>query len=663
MMRFLLGLVVFTTVYSLDGHTKNSEIHFQLKASILQKLLNEAVGHIDNENLEVSRTLPNYKHAININLNDYKLNNEMLEYAHNFARVDKQGMGSLNILIEKPQVKGEIFFNEPLIEKEKNGRFFVTVDAQIKDYQVKFDHVWFTSQGLIELDELSENSCHNLISSQNAVEGEDFLINANDSRETIRSYLNNFYKKLSRESFKGHEGNLWARVDNFQIGWGTKKYYNDSRNILRLKIKALIDPKTGGERVKLVSFSHNLNKKGGAKLPIYMPASNIILPPTFIRTQSRKIVDGLQTNEEIPRCTFINDDPVRGLISSFSKEISKQISIQLTDTNVKRIIEVVNEKLKSLSIPALPESLSVGNEDNRSIKSQANLNGRNFYFYQDVEFDFNKDLYGLIQNFTTYRAALGFDNLEVNQNSNALDLGLNSELIIDGTELRYREDESESKPTLEKDFKWSYDLGSDASVAINGKFLNKIINPIKDHFLKTKLPDSVNVYMEDNLFQVDRDGRIDITPRVELDIKDIEILRISFNVKAKPSLYHGQDGKSWVKMNYDVPNALEIINSIQTGKVIRAAETVTDIILWPFYPLKEYVIKPKIKEAIRWRLQSYIDNIKNSYKEIEITNFVKTYGILPSTLKFHKLPTDNYMELKLNIRKFYGLDKVMKEIK
>ena len=663
MMRILLGLLVITSVYSLDGHTKNSEIHFQLKASILQKLLNEAVGYIENENLEVSRTLPNYNHAIKINLNDYKFNNEMLEYAHNFARVDKQGMGNLNILIEKPQVKGEIFFNEPIIEKERDGRFFLTVEAQIKDYKVKFDHVWFTSSGLIELDELSENSCHSLISSQDAIEGEDFLINANESREVIRNYLNNFYKKLSRESFKGHEGNLWARVDNFQLGWGSKKYYKDSRNILRLKIKALIDPKTGGERVKLVSFTHNLNKKGGAQLPIYMPASNIILPPTFIRTQSRKIVDGVQTNEEIPRCTYINDDPVRDLISSFSKEIGKQISIQLTDNNVKRIIEVVNEKLKSLSIPALPETLAVGNEDNRSIKSQYNLNGRNFYFYQDVEFDFNRDLYGLIKNFTTYRAALGFDNLDVNQNANALELGLNSDLVIDGTELIYRENEAAVRPTLEKDFKWSYDIGSDASVAINGKFLNKIINPIKDHFLKTKLPDSVNVYMEDNLFQVDKNGWIDITPRVELDIKDIEILRISFNVKVKPVLYHGQDGKSWVKLNCDVPNATQIIDSIQPGKVLKVTETVADIILWPFYPVKEYVIKPKIKEAIRWRLQAYIDNIKKSYKEVEITNFIKSYGILPSTLKFHKLTSDNYMELKLNIRKFYGLDKVMKEIK
>ena len=134
-------------------------------------------------------------------------------------------------------------------------------------------------------------------------------------------------------------------------------------------------------------------------------------------------------------------------------------------------------------------------------------------------------------------------------------------------------------------------------------------------------------------------------------------------MKVKPVLYHGQDGKSWVKLNYDVPNATQIIDSIQPGKVLKVTETVADIILWPFYPVKEYVIKPKIKEAIRWRLQAYIDNIKKSYKEVEITNFIKSYGILPSTLKFHKLTSDNYMELKLNIRKFYGLDKVMKEIK
>ena len=102
---------------------------------------------------------------------------------------------------------------------------------------------------------------------------------------------------------------------------------------------------------------------------------------------------------------------------------------------------------------------------------------------------------------------------------------------------------------------------------------------------------------------------------------------------------------------------------MKLGRIVKTTETVVNILLWPLYPLKEYVIKPKLKEEIRWRLQSYIDNIKSHYKEVETTSFVKTYGVRPSKLKFHKLSQDNYMELKLQIQKFYGLDKVMKEIK
>ena len=658
-----LGLILATLLSTVTAWSSNSELHLKLQAEILQKLFNEATSYIDDENYQVVRNLPSYNHEIKLNINDLKLDSDVMEFAHNLAKIDKSGIGSLKILLEQPQVRGSLFFGVPQIKPANDGKFTLELEAKIENFNINFRRVWFTSSGLIDLDELSEDSCHNLISSSSAVEGEDFILNSAQTREEVRNYLASFYKKLDRLSFKGHDGNLWARVDDFQLGWGVKQLFADSRNKVKISLKVLVDPKSGGQRIKLLSFKHNLFKKNGATVPVYMPSKNIILPPTFIRTKTRKIVDGIQTDEEIPRCTYVNNNPTKKLISSFTPDIAKQIALQVTDQNINKLVETANEKLKSLSIPELPQGFAIGNEDNRNVKSQQSLYGQTFYVYQDINFDFNKDLYGIIKSFTTYRAAVGFENLVANEVSNSLEMGLNSDLVVDGTELRYHESEFWRLPVKADDFKWSYDIVSNASFAVNGKFLNKIINPIKDHFLKTKLPEGVNVYVDDNLFQVDRNGWIDLTPRVELDVKGYEILRVSFNVKVKPEVSSTQDGKHWLKVKYDVPSAESIINSIKLGKIVKATETAVDILLWPLYPLKEYVIKPKLKEEIRWRLQSYIDNIKTHYKEVDTTSFVKTYGVMPSTLKFHKLSQDNYMELKVQIQKFYGLEKVMKELK
>ena len=658
-----LFIILSTLMVPLAAWSSNSELHLQLEGKLIQKLLNEATSYIVDENYQVVRKLPSYNHEIKLNINDLKLDSEVMDFAHNIVKIDRNGIGSLKILLEQPEVRGSLFFGTPIIRPAADGNFTLELEAKIENFNINFRHIWFTSSGLIDLDELSEESCHHLISSPSAIEGEDFILNSTQSRIELKNYLASFYKKLDRLNYQGHEGNLWARIDDFQLGWGAKQLFQDSRNKIKINIKVLVDTKSGGQRISLVSFKHNLFKKNGALVPVYMPSKNIILPPTFIRTKTRKIVDGIQTDEEVPRCTYVNSTPTKKLISTFSPQIAKQIALQVTDQNINKLVETANSKLKSLSIPELPEGFAIGNEDNMSIKSQQSIYGQTFYVYQDINFDFNKDLFGIIKNFTTYRAAVGFENLMANEVSNSLEMGLNSDLVIDGTELRYHESNFWKLPIKADDFKWSYDFGSDASLAVNGKFLNKIINPIKNHFLKTKLPEGVNVYIDDNLFQVDKNGWIDITPKIELNVKGYEVLRVAFNVKAKPEVLSTQDGKHWLKINYDVPTAESILNSVKLGTIVKTTETVVNILLWPLYPLKEYVIKPKLKEEIRWRLQSYIDNIKSHYKEVETTSFVKTYGVRPSKLKFHKLSQDNYMELKLQIQKFYGLDKVMKEIK
>jgi hypothetical protein len=653
-LALLIGLLLEGTAYA-----ANSEMHLRMEAVLVQKLLNEAVGYVQNSQQEIVRNLPNYNQSIPVSLSQLGFDQETLGYAAEIINLDQSGAGNMNILLESPVVKGNVYFDTPKFTPTENGQFTIDLKINIRNFNISFKHIWFTSNGLLPLEDLSANSCHKLIRSGTAVLNEDFYLNAKESRANLKKYLTNFYASLDAKTFKGHEDSLWARIDNLTLGWQPNQYFNDSRNIIVARLKLLVDPKKNGNGISVISLSHNIFKKGGAYFPIYMPQSNIILPPSFVRTQARKIVNNILTDEEIPRCTYVNNAPTKKIISSLTKEISKQISLQLTTSNINKMVATANVALSSLSIPKLPESLVVSNEDKRDLLNQMTIAGSTFYIYQDVNFDFNTDIIKLLKTFTTYRAGIGFEDLIVNEESNSLSMGFNSDLVIDGTQLKYRETLFDLLPILNEEFKWSYDLASDVSIALNGKLLNKIINPIKDHLLKTQVPQGINVYMNDNIFQVDKNGWIDLSPRIELDYEGYEILRLSFTVKAKPEIYHGQDGKSAIKIKLDVPSAANIINSIKPGTIIKVANTAIDIVLWPLSPIKEYIVK-EVKESARQDLQTYIDNIKNNYKEIDITPMIKTYGISPSSLKFHKLRKDNFMELKLQIRKFYGLEGVMK---
>jgi hypothetical protein len=657
----MLRMIALLTAFLFQGiaNAANSEMHLRMEAILIQKLLNEAVSYVENQDHQIVRKLPNYNQSISISMNQLGFDQETLGYASEIINLDQNGTGNLNILLESPVVKGQVSFQEPKFIPLENGQFTVDLTMNLRNFNISFKHIWFTSTGLLPLEDLSNNSCHKLIRNSSAVVNEDFYLNAKESRANLKQYLTSFYANLDAETFKGHEDSLWARIDNLTLGWQPNQYFQDSRNTIVAKLKVLVDPKKNGNGISVISLTHNIFKKGGAYFPIYMPQSNIILPPTFVRTQARKIVNNILTDEEIPRCTYVNNTPTKKIISSLTKEISNQISLQLTNSNINKMVSTANKALSSLSIPKLPESLVVSNEEKRTLLDQMTIGGSTFYVYQDVNFNFNTDMIKLLKTFTTYRAGIGFEDLIVNQENNSLSMGFNSDLVIDGTQLKYRESIYEMIPILNENFKWTYDITSDASIALNGKLLNKIINPIKDHLLKTQVPEGINVYMNDNIFQVDKNGWIDLSPRIELDYEGYEILRLSFSVKAKPEIYHGQDGKSSIKIKLDVPSAANIINSIKPGTIVKVANTAIDIVLWPLSPIKEYVIR-EVKESARKDLQTYIDNIKNNYKEIDITSMIKTYGISPTTLKFHKLSKDNFMELKLQVNKFYGLEGVMK---
>ena len=659
------NLFLFVFILSLSQvYAKNSELHLRIDNELVQLILNDSARALQDQDGHINRVLPDISHQLTFNLNNLNIDQELKEYAQNFSSIDLAGQGSVKVMLESPLLRGQLYFEKPIFKKREDGKFNAEVVAKIRNFNLSFPHIWFAGSGIVDLENLSKDSCHNLIASDSAREGEDFLLNSTMSRAELRYHLNNFYYKLNREQYKGHVGKLWARVDNFAIGWGKNDgYYKDDRNNLVLKIKLLIDPKKNGDGIKLVSFSHNINKKGGAILPIYLARQNIIIPPTFVRTKARKVVDDILTDEEIPRCTWVDPNPTKALIASFSSLIAKQVSLQLTNENVNKLIESANLALDKISIPELPENLVISNEDQRDVAKSFKIADETFYIYKDIEFDFEKDLFGIIKNFTTYRTALGLEDIKTSVEGNYFELGINSNLRIDGTTLTYQENFFDKMPFLAKDFKWSQDYGSNVSIAINGDFLNKLINPIKDYFLKTHVPESISVYMNDNLFQIDRNGFIDLTPYIEVSFKGYEVMRVSFTVKAKPEVYSGQDGRHWLRLKLHVPNAEEIISNIKMGKIVKAADVASSIILWPLIPVKEYIIKPKIKDAMVNALQEYINNIRSNIKDVELTKFVKAYGVRPSSIRFHKLTKDNYVEIKLQVQKIYGLDKVMKDLK
>lgn len=662
MNKVLIILVLILGAF--QANAKNSELHLRVDNDLVQLILNDAAKALQGQDGHIHRVLPDLSHQLSFNLNNLNIDNELKEYAQNFSTVDLNGQGSLRILLESPMLRGQLYFERPVFKKREDGKFNAEVVAKIRNFNLSFPHIWFAGSGIVDLENLSKDSCHNLIASESTREGEDFLLNSGMSRAELRNHLNNFYYKLNREQYKGHVGKLWARVDNFAIGWNKDDgHYRDDRNNLILKIKLVIDPKKDGEGIKLVSFTHNINKKGGAILPVYLARQNIIIPPTFIRTKARKVVDDFLTDEEIPRCTWVDPNPTKALISSFSSLIAKQISLQLTNENVNKLIESANLALDKISIPEIPENLVITNEDQREVTKSFKIADETFYVYKDIEFDFEKDLFGIIKNFTTYRTALGLEDIKTSPEGDFFELGINSNLRIDGTSLTYHENFFDRMPFLAKDFKWSQDLGSNVSLAINGDFLNKLINPIKDYFLKTHVPESISVYMNDNLFQIDKNGFIDLTPYIEVSFKGYEVMRVSFTVKAKPEVYSGQDGRHWLKLKLSVPNADTIISNIKMGKVVKAADVASSIILWPLLPIKEYIIKPKIREAMVNALQQYINNIRSNIKDVELTRFVKAYGVRPSSIRFHKLTKDNYVEIKLQVQKIYGLDKIMKDLK
>lgn len=633
----------------LHAEASISELQVRVKSEAIQKALYQAMAPFESPSREVVKTLDDESKEIPFDLSSLTLSAEMAEWAKTLGEVDLKGQGTLKILLQAPEVKGKIDFGQPVFLSDGQGKLDVTLPVIVTNYRVRFDHIWFTSKGIVELDSLSENSCHHLLSDASKVEGTDFLLNSAVPELQLRQYLKTFYSKLKSESFRGHQGKIWSRIDGLQIGYPTGKAYSDNRNRLILNLKLKIDPKKGGDGIRLVSFTHNLNKKGGARLPVYIPQNGIIIPPTFVRTQSRKIVDGFMTGDEITRCTYVDHHPLRELVPMLSKTIAQAIGSQLTRQNVNAWMGLANQWLANVSIPELPSRLVLTPAERQL---QVEVDSRKYL--TGLGFDFKSDLYGVFKDFASYRAALGLGDLRTVKEGDSLELGVNADLTVKSGTMEYREDSELDAPTSR--FPWTEVTGSEISAAVSGRLLNKIINPIKDHLLKTYAPGAFHVKMDDDFFSVDSQGRIDLSPHIELDYSGVDLLKVTFTVKAKPVVFTGQDGRTWLRLNLDVPDASRIISNMRPSAEVSTVYVVANLL---FGPLLTHTVSAAVLDQMRSEMQEYINDIRKNTKDIELTDFVKEAGLLPTRLSFRKLTGgQTAMEAAFSIKELRFIDEM-----
>ena len=671
MQRFVccLTILLFAMPMTLAA---NKDFHIKFNSRIIETAFSQALMSFVDDDFYLNHKLDNIEKNIDYDLDDINIEEDMVDFAKAFAGVNLEGKSTVKIKLINPKVRGKIRLIQPKFTSKnpETGNLIVETGLEITNYNLTVERILFIAKNLADLRERGSDSCQSLIMDENKVEGEDYLLMSQRNNEEIKQDLEKFYKRMNSNRYKHLKGSLWTKIRNFQIGWSKKReFFGDNRNRLIVKVKAEVNLKKGGKTLKVLELSHNLNKKGGAWIPLYLPSGNITLPPIFLRTMSNEIYteDGVDyiSRRKIPRCTEVNTNPIKELANSLTPYIARQLSAQITKSSVNKVVNVINQNLASLSIPALPRSLVLEQKDSRAILSSESFYGQTYYVYKDIQFDFLKDIQRLIGSFTTYRSALGFQGIYPVDNGEALEMGIDSKLIIDGTKIEYRETVNQRANFTwhggGSQFEFSDHLFfDDVGFALSGKMLNKIANLVKDHYLKTKTPSYLDVYLEDNLYQIDNDGWIVLAPRIKVTLKGYEAFKVTFKARVKPYVETTQDGRSWLKIKMDIPSAKSILNKVQAGTIVKVAETAFDILLWPLYPVKEYVVKPKIKKHISSQVQKYINNVTNNYKKIELTNFVKTYGIRPSLLKFH---SNDYAEFQFQVKEFYKLDEVVAKYK
>jgi hypothetical protein len=658
-MKHLAILWAFLLSISLTAYAQinDPDLHFKVQSKLVTKAFNQAMKHFIHSDGFLKHSIPSQTYDLKVKLSDYMDVSDPHYYGEKLLGLNLKGESKVKFLFENPYAQAKIKLHNPIFKSQNamGDVLDVEINVDIINYLISFEHIWMSEHGITNATKVDENSCHSKI------------LNGTYNDPTIvsqyQSKIASFYKSIESKQLKKISNHIWARLDNFSIGWSSKAAYKDNRNVLKLKLVGTVDLRAGQQTLKVKSITHNLGKKGGAQLAINLVDKNIVLPPIFLKSSypvvnSNGYVINNENGEPVLdiRCTPVDVTFIKSYVTGYKKDMAKQVYNLLTDDFTKGIVDNINKQISMMAQPEIPYYLTITNGD--SAYETREYFGITYQVPKTVKMDFYDDLAKIFGDFYSYRATLGLHSITTPADGSALETKIKADLILDGDKLVYRENSKNPQFKGHSDFTFS-NLNEDASFAISGKMLQKIINLMRDRLIETHVPDSLSVIMNDNSYNVEN-GWVTFSPKIEANFKGYEIVRLSIKVRAKPEITKDASGRVLVNIKFDIPDASKILASIQPGQVVRAASTAFDVLFPLLTPVRYFVVEPKIKDKLKTVINEYVNNVKKNYANHDITKLVADIGVEPTHIKFH---STGHAAVYVKLNKIMGLDEAALELK
>jgi hypothetical protein len=652
----LLGLSL-----SLTAVARDADLELKLKTKLVTKLFNQALGHFVDERGYIKESIPTQKYDLEIDMSEYVDQiNDYGQYGQQLLGINLKGKNKLQFLFQKPYIQAKVKLKTPkFTQLDSSGdQLKLDVAVEIENLYVYFKHIWFNESGFTSAKLVGDDSCTNQIRNGSF-----------HDRELVREHqaeLNAFYRKLNGTRFSKIKSNIWARIDDLSIGHReyTRKSQVNNANVLKLSVSAKVDLRDDKPTVQLLSLSHNLGKRGGARLNLHLSPQSLIIPPIFVRSKTA-MVDSegyMMKNEDGSqvwgiRCTAIDTKFASEYASAMTDEMAKQVYNQLTDDMVKGVIKQANEAIAEMDLKNLPRKLVIG--------KNTTTNKREYLYPipREMEVDMYDDIANILGDFYDYRAALGLNSLKVTNGGYGLVTKIDADLRIDRDKLVYRESKSGTQFPGHSTFKFG-NYNDHIAVALSGKMIQKTINLVKNRVLRAKLPEQVSVKLNDDTYNVDSNGYIHFKVRAKSNISvfntKYKAVDVDLNVKVKPYISKDRYGKVALKVNYQVPNGKEILNAIRLGKAVKTAGVGSAILISPLGTLGAYVFKEKIKNFLASKIDSTIQSMLKQNESFDLTEVVEDYGVEPTAVKFSQ---SGHAAVYIKVNQLKPLDEAIEKVK
>jgi hypothetical protein len=651
---FAILVSISLTAYA---EINDPDLHLKVQTKLITKAFNQAMGHFVDSQGYIKRSIPSQTYDLKLKLSDYMDVADPHYYGEKLLGLSLKGESKINLLFENPYAQAKIKLYDPII-KSQNAQgdvLNIELNVDIINYLLAFEHVWMNESGLTNATKVDENSCHNTI-----------LNGTHNDKDLVAQYqskIAKFYKAVDSKQLKKISKHIWARLDNFSIGWSPRAQYKDNRNILKIKLVGTVDLRAGQQTLKIKTITHNLGKKGGAQLAINLEEKNIIFPPIFIKS-NYQVVDesGLVVKNEdgsdqlAVRCTPVDVNFIKSYVLGYKKDMAKQVYNLLTDDLTNGMIANVNKQISMMAQPEIPYYLMITNGDDAYETKE--YFGITYKVPKTVEMSFYDDVAKIFGDFYSYRASLGLHSITTPQDGSAVETRIKADFILDGNKLVYRENSKSPQFKGASNFTFS-NLGQDASFAVSGKMLQKVINLMRDRLIQTHTPYNLNVFMNNDSYNVEN-GWVVFAPKIEVDFKDYEIIRFSLKVRVKPEIVKDSYGATFVKIKYDIPDTAKIVAAIKPGAVVKVATTALDLLFPILTPVRVFYVEPKIKEKLAEVINEYVSNVKNNYAQYDISSFVNDSGVQPTDIKFH---STGHAAIYVKLNKIIGLDDAALQLK